>query len=313
MAGAAWAIGLILLMLLGLPAAGLYFYSLAVTRRKKTFLSASPDLGDYSDSWGSDSKWMASQALEDVEIRAYDGLKLHAYFYAAAQPSQRLVIMAHGYSSKGLDGGGFARFYHDLGWHVLLPDSRGHGSSQGDYIGFGWPDRLDYLQWVQTMIARLGQDCQILLHGVSMGGATVLMVSGEDLPGQVKAIISDSAYTSAAEILAYQMKRLFKLPPFPLIQVVSLVCRLRAGYFFEQASALRQVKRAARPVLFIHGEADTFVPVAMAPRLVAACASPKELWTVPGAGHAMPFYVDRQGYQRRVLAFIDRFCPGFIS
>ena len=214
--------------------------------------------------------------------------------------------MAHGYSSKGLDGGGFARFYHEMGWDVLLPDARGHGRSEGAYIGFGWPDRLDYLQWVGCILDRCGQGCQILLHGVSMGGATVLMLSGEDLPRQVKAVISDSAYTSADEILAYQMKRLFKLPHFPLIQAVSLMCRLRAGFFFEQASALKQVQQAARPILFIHGESDTFVPLAMAPRLYAACVSDKELWTVPGAGHAMPFYIDQPGYRRKVMDFISR-------
>jgi fermentation-respiration switch protein FrsA (DUF1100 family) len=298
-----WMIGLGLLLLL---AAGMYFFNLGATRRKKAFLSASSDLGDYSV-WGVDSRWLAAQALEDLEMISGDGLKLRAYFYPAEQPSQRLVIMAHGYSVNGLSGAGFARFYHAQGWHVLLPDNRGHGRSEGSYIGFGWPDRLDYVQWIQVMLECLGPDCQILLHGVSMGGATVLMVSGETLPAQVRAIVSDSAYTSAADILAYQMRRLFKLPAFPLIQVTSLICRLRAGYWFEEASALKQVGRAQRPVLFIHGESDTFVPMAMAPRLFAACASEKALWTVPGAAHAMPYYVDPDGYKKTLLSFIARY------
>jgi uncharacterized protein len=94
-----------------------------------------------------------------------------------------------------------------------------------------------------------------------------------------------------------------------LIQYVSLICRMVAGYSFEQASALEQVRRARQPVLIIHGEADTFVPLAMAPRLYEACASPKEFWTVPGAGHAMPYYVDQAGYQRAVNDFLARYCP----
>ena len=301
-----WLLLLVGLGLLLLAVGGLYFFNLAVTRRKKAFLSASNDLGDYS-AWGVDSRWLEAQALEDLEMVSADGLKLHAYFYPAEQPSQKLVIMAHGYSTNGLSGAGFARFYHAQGWNVLLPDNRGHGRSEGSYIGFGWPDRLDYLQWIQQMLARLGPDCQILLHGVSMGGATVLMVSGETLPVQVRAIVSDSAYTSAADILAYQMRRLFKLPAFLLIQVTSLICRLRAGYWFEEASALKQVGRAQRPVLFIHGEGDTFVPVAMAPRLFAACTSEKSLWTVPDAGHAMPYYVDPEGYKQTLLCFIARY------
>ena len=289
-----------------LVAASLYFYNLGVSRRKKSFLSASSDLGDFSGTWGVDNTWLAEQPLKEVDICSTDGLKLHAYFYAADQPTRRTVIVAHGYNSVGNHSGGYARFYHASGWNVLMPDNRGHGRSEGDYIGFGWPDRLDYIGWIQFILDRQGPDAQVVLHGVSMGGATVLMISGEPLPDAVKAVISDSAYTSAAEILAYQMKRLFKLPPFPLVPMISLVCRIRAGYFFEEASALNQIRKTRLPVLLIHGEADTFVPAEMSRRLYAACPGEKELFLVPGAGHALPLYIDPEGYKRTVSAFLTR-------
>ena len=293
----------------GLVAASLYFYNLGVSRRKKSFLSASSDLGDFSSTWGVDNDWLAAQTLSAVDICSTDGLRLHASYFPADQPAARTAILAHGYNSVGVHCGGLARFYHAAGWNVLMPDNRGHGNSEGNYVGFGWPDRLDYLGWIQHILDRQGQDAQIVLHGVSMGGATVLMISGEALPDAVKAVISDSAYTSAADILSYQMKRLFKLPPFPLVQMISLVCRIRAGYFFEEASALNQVRKTRLPVLLIHGEADTFVPAEMSRQLYAACPGERELFLVPGAGHALPLYIDPAGYTRTVGAFLSR-CLG---
>ena len=82
----------------------------------------------------------------------------------------------------------FAAYYGRQGYHVLMPDLRGCGESGGDFIGMGWPDRLDMLQWINWIIQR-DPEAQIVLHGISMGGATVMMTAGESLPPQVKAIV----------------------------------------------------------------------------------------------------------------------------
>ena len=71
---------------------------------------------------------------------------------------------------------------------MLLIDERAHGESEGTYIGFGTMDRLDGMEWVKWMIDKIGDDAQILLHGNSMGGATVCMMSGLKLPDQVKGL-----------------------------------------------------------------------------------------------------------------------------
>lgn len=146
-----------------------------------------------------------------------DGLELVGYYIPANTITTKTVILAHGYSSKGKDMGGFAAFYYDkLGYNVLMPDDRGHGASKGDYIGFGWPDRKDYLLWIRKIVDKVGEEGQIALHGISMGGATVMMISGEALPEQVKVIIEDCGYTSVYDQLAYQLERMYKLPTFPI-------------------------------------------------------------------------------------------------
>lgn len=293
-------------LVVALALAGNFMCSLSIARRRKRFLDGNPDLDGVGNAFGRD--WVERYRLEPVAITAGDGLTLRGLWLAANRPGERptgrTAIIAHGYSSRGVRMGRWAELYHRLGYDVLLPDARGHGDSDGKYLCFGWPDRLDYLRWINWVGERQGQDHEVVLHGVSMGAATVLMASGERLPDCVKSIISDCAYTSARDVLAYQMWRLFHVPPFPLLPIASLFCRLRAGFTFGEASALAQVRRSRTPTLFIHGGRDRFVPTAMVHRLYAACAASKDLFIVPAAGHALAYATDPEGYEARVRRFI---------
>lgn len=306
-------IGFVLLIILVITipvvVAGLYFYRLAIKREPKQFLNGNTDLINEvpvaGGSWGEGQKWIAEQELETIEVLSGDGLKLRAYYARSANPEGRVAILAHGYTGKGKDMGAYAKIYCDLlGCDVLLPDARAHGASEGQHIGFGWPERKDYLQWINYIIQRVGPNVRIVLHGVSMGGATVLMTSGEPLPPQVKAVVSDCAYTSVKAELSYQLRRMYKLPSFPFIPCASLVSKLKAGYFFGEASALKQVRKAKVPTLFIHGEADTFVPFFMMDELYEACGGPKARLTIPGAGHGTAYDTDHDGYVGTVSRFV---------
>ena len=148
---------------------------------------------------------------------------------------------------------------------------------------------------------------QIALHGLSMGAATVMMVSGETLPSQVKAIIEDCGYTSASDQLAYQLKRMYNLPVFPLLPATSVVTQIKAGYSLYEASALKQIEKNTRPILFIHGDEDRFVPTGMVWELYEACTSEKELYLVKGAGHGHAYGTDRDTYIQKVGDFLARF------
>lgn len=251
--------------------------------------------------------WFSNQPYEEVSITSEDGLKLAGYYLGAIVPTNKTAILAHGYSSQGTYMGSYAKIYYDMGYNVLLPDDRGHGRSEGNFIGFGWTDRKDYLKWIDFIINRVGQDSQIVLHGVSMGGATVLMTGGELLPTAVKAIVSDCSYTSVQAELEYQLKRLYNLPAFPILDSTSLLSKIRAGYSFKEASALEQVKRSKTPTLFIHGDADKFVPFSMVYELYEACTSEKDIYIVPGAGHGAAFDTDTAGYRNKVGEFVGKY------
>ena len=300
-------IGLIILFLLG---AGTYFYKVAISRQRKDFLKGNADLSTDTpnETWTSCKEWINNQTCKKVNITAYEGLVLCGHYISAAVPTLNTVVLIHGYTGKGLDMASFAKYYYEeLGFNILMPDCRGHGESQGNYIGFGWHDRIDILNWINYIIKRNGKESKIVLHGISMGGGTVLMTSGEKLPSNVKFIVSDCAYTSVKDILGYQMRRMYKLPKFPLLQVTSLICKLRSGYFFSEASAIKQVQKSKTPILFIHGNEDNFVPTNMVHELFKAAKCEKQLLIVDKARHGDCYWIDTKSYKQYVSDFVERY------
>ena len=239
-------------------------------------------------------------------LTSRDGLRLHALVWENGAAPHSWVIALHGYTSQAEHMADAAMAFFEAGYSVLCPDCRGHGASAGRYIGLGWHDRLDLIDWAKGL-AEAHPRGDIALYGVSMGAAAVMMAAGEPLPPQVYALVEDCGYTSARDELGYQMKALFGLPPFPLMQTTSVMARLRAGFFLGEADAVRQLKRAALPMLFIHGGADTFVPATMLDKVYAVCASAvKERILVRGAGHGRAASVMGDAYWLAVVGFLRR-------
>ncbi|WP_342512486.1 alpha/beta hydrolase [Sporosarcina sp. FSL K6-1522] len=294
-------------------AGSFFFYELAIKRGPKDFLQNNADL-DVSDQTmdlflnGEWIDWVNAQPFEELTLTARDGLTLSGYFLPAAEPTDKLVIFTHGYLGHAKQMGLYGQHYYtDLGYNLFMPDARGHGKSEGNYYGFGWPDRLDLMDWTQLLVDKLGPDTQIAYHGLSMGAATVLMASGEELPRQVKAIIADSPYASVYQLFSYQMNRMFYLPAFPLLDSTSLLTKIRAGYSFREANALKAVEKTTVPILYIHGESDTFVPTKLTKELFQHTASDAELLLVPNANHGESFALATEEYKRTMDDFLEQY------
>ncbi|MBQ8906011.1 MAG: alpha/beta hydrolase [Ruminococcus sp.] len=291
-------------------------FNSTIPRQDQSRVSTS-EVGDdekwqgYRKMIGAAKEWLMAQPLEPVSVQSRDGLCLKGHYLASAQPGKRVLLALHGYTSNGI--GNFCtmtKFYQDLGFDCLIVDHRAHGESEGDYVGFGILDRFDCLEWIRYTIDRFGEDVQILLHGVSMGAATALMVLGfEDLPVQVKGAVADCGFTSPYDVFAHVVKRDYHMSPFPMMTISDSICKKKAGYRCKDYSTLTAMETNTRPVLFIHGDEDSFVPTWMTEQNYEACKAPKEKLIVKHAGHAASYYENHEAYEAAVSAFVAQHMP----
>lgn len=254
-----------------------------------------------------------SGEFKDTTIIGEGGYRLHAVYAKASQPedAQGSAIVIHGYTDNHICFLNLVRMYRDsLNFNVLVPDLHYHGESEGRAVQMGWLDRLDIERWIKVA-HNIYNDDFMVLHGVSMGAATTMMVSGDETPDYVKAFVEDCGYSSVWDQYAHNLKQMFHLPTFPVLNSASIVCKRRYGWSFKEASSMAQLAKCEKPMLFIHGDADDFVPFAhLQKNYDAKVKGYKEMWIAPGTEHAMAYKDYPAEYTEHVRQFIAKVKKG---
>ena len=260
----------------------------------------------FLESWTDSLKQAA--ALKDTFIYAPDGVKLHAFYVEAPQPTKKTALIVHGYTDNAIRMMMIGYMYNkDLNFNILLPDLRYSGLSEGDYIQMGWLDRKDVMQWIEVTNTLYGDSTEMVIHGISMGAATTMMTSGEELPNSVKCFVEDCGYTSVWNQFCKELDEDFGIPPFPLMYTANWLCKWKYGWSFKEASALNQVAKCKLPMLFIHGDKDDYVPTHMVFELFEQKPEPKEIWVVPNVDHANSYKYEQAAYTEKVKAFTSKY------
>ena len=246
---------------------------------------------------------LKDRPYEAVSIKSRDGLNLTGRYYHVKDGAP-LDIGFHGYKSHStVDFSGGSEISFELGHNLLLIDQRSHGDSDGHTITFGIRERYDLLEWVHYAVVRFGAETEIMLYGVSMGGATVLLASCLDLPENVKGIVADCPYASPLDIVLHVGEEL-PIPRWLMKPFVILGARLFGGFDITEATALETVKQTKVPILIIHGEEDSLVPHSMSKAVQLANPAMVRYHLVAGAEHAISYLMDREGYRNAVLDFM---------
>lgn len=263
--------------------------------------------------------WEWLQALpcpvERVECASDDGTRLVGRAIACNPDSDRWLVFAHGYNDTWRAGLTYARRYADLGFNLLLVDLRAHGESDGAWVGAGWLDRRDLVSWCRWVADRAGAGARVTLAGISMGAAAAVLACGEeDLPGQVRACVADSAYddfwNTAVGVVSSGSLGTPPMPAHPIVDLARLLLKLRrGGYDIAKVSPAEAIAHSAAPVLLLQGEDDKVVPAHMADALAAAAGGAAEgdgheLVKIPSAGHCCAVFADPDRYWEAVGAFV---------
>ncbi|MBR5203332.1 MAG: alpha/beta hydrolase [Clostridia bacterium] len=251
--------------------------------------------------------WYNSIDKEKLAIKSTNSNKfLHADFIFSEKPSDVYVIVIHGYTSSPAGMGIYVKKYHELGYNVITPSLNGHADSESNVITMGWKDRLDIIDWI-NFVTENYPESKIILHGESMGSATTMMATGEELPQNVKVAVADCGFTSVWDIFSNKIKNNFKMTEFPTLHSANMVNKLYSGFDFKEASAIEKLKNSKTPTIFIHGDKDTFVPYEMLDKVYDACASEKEKVTIKNSPHARNSCVDPELYWNSIINFINKY------
>lgn len=255
-----------------------------------------------------------------------DSTRLHALLVNAPHKTSRTAVIIPGYTDCAVNMLHAGYIYNKLmGMNLLIPDLHANGKSDGEAMQMGWKDRLDVLRWI-AIADSLYKDstgkAQIVVHGQSMGAATTMCVAGElfnaslknndkiiekTLRADIKCFVEDCGYTSAWDEFSYEINDMFGLPDFPLMYTSSALCKLKYGWSFGEASPLKQVAKCHKPMLFIHGGNDTFVPIHMVYPLYNAKPAPKQLIVFHGSKHAASYQDHPREYEALVKSFVLKY------
>lgn len=240
---------------------------------------------------------------EEVRIDSPFGYPIRGWFIPYGETSDRTVILVHGVTRSRMASVKYVELFRKRGFNVFLYDHRRHGESGGRSTTYGYYEKLDLKACVDWVVQRTGPGAVIGIHGESMGAATALQHAGVD--HRARFYIADCPYSDVSGQLAHRLKEEYRiLPAFPIIPLVGILCRLRAGFRLRDVSPLEAMKRTETPVLFIHGEDDSYVPTEMSKTMHRVKPGPKGLYLVPGAGHAEAYMKNPDEYDRIIGVFL---------
>ena len=275
--------------------------------KNKEKISCSGDMAAFMSVVSQSAEKLERSDYETVEIQSHDDIKLVGHWRMPSDP-KRVIIAMHGWrSSWAQDFGSIADFWYDNDCAVLYAEQRGQGKSGGEYMGFGLLERYDCFDWVKWANERTGGSLPLYLGGVSMGASTVLMTAGLDLPDNVKGIVADCGFTSPHEIWKHVVESNLHLPYSMHAVAANDLCKKRINMTSQEYSTLDAMRECKVPILFIHGTDDKFVPISMTYENYKACVAPKRIMVVPGAGHGMSYFTDKQGYESEIKEFWNKY------
>lgn len=224
-----------------------------------------------------------------------------------ADGRERVVVIVHGYTSSIIGSGMYVEMFRELGFNCVLYDHRNHGHSDKAPTTMGYCESRDLCGVIAWARERFGSDCVLGTHGESMGAATVMMHAPMD--DKLAFVVEDCGYSDLNSQLAYNMRTIYHLPRQPFLAIASLFSKLRGGIYFSSVVPKEQVAKCDKlPMLFIHGENDTFVPSYMVNEVYNAKRGAKAIKTFPGAAHACSYPSDSVAYRAAVRQFLEENC-----
>lgn len=251
--------------------------------------------------------------IEDISISAEDRIVLRAWLIRPDKSNGDTVLLLHGLSDNRIGMIGYAEPLLDHGYSVLLPDARAHGESGGALATYGLLERLDVRDWVNWLRTNEHPHC-VYGFGESMGAAELLQ--SLDRNNVFCAVAVESPFSTFREIGYDRIGQFFHTGPWlgrtllrPVIEIAFAYSRWQYHLDLIQVSPELAVSSTRTPVLLIHGQIDSNIPLRHS-RRIKTLVPTVGLWEVPDADHCGAISADPEEFQRRLLGWFSNHTGG---
>jgi fermentation-respiration switch protein FrsA (DUF1100 family) len=260
---------------------------------------------------------------EDVKLSTPDGLLLHGCYLRTPKRRKGVILFGLEFGSNRWGCVPYCEFLRNEGYDIFTFEMRGQGDSpvQPGYEPMQWITDFEVTDFTTALVYLKGRPDRdergIGFFGLSKGGGVGLIVAAQD--PYIRCCVTDGIFATLDTAVPYMQRWI------TIYTITRRLPRLIPTWYYRYAGrvALRQVegerkcrypeleealpKIAPRPLMMIHGGADTYIKPEMARALFARAGQPKEFWLVEGAKHNQAMQVANGEYRRRILAFFDQY------
>ena len=298
-----WAIGIGIVLLLGFGFFTEELYRYVFCRKTSKLFCRLFDSKGHEDAYyawrDAGAELLKSLPCETLTMQSDRGEALKGYYYPQGTAGKVIAVIVHGYRSDHVDTGALCcRYYQSRGIDMFLCDHTASGDSEGEFIGFDVFETEDCLKWLQVLRQRFGADTQFILHGFSMGAATVMRMSSR-CPENVKFIVEDSGYRNADSAMRHQV--LFMYEPLRFLN------KLIGGYDWNDSDVTESLGRSKIPMLFVHGTEDKLVPAENGPWLYDFYPGEKDCFFPGNTRHRESMYTSEGPYGEKLDSFLKKY------
>ncbi|MBR7040939.1 MAG: alpha/beta hydrolase [Clostridia bacterium] len=242
----------------------------------------------------------------DYTVTGFEGYELHAELLKNPEPSSKYVILSHGYTDNRIGSLKYARIYLELGFNCIIYDLRGHGENAAAFTTYGIREGMDLECLVDDTVSRYGDMTVLGLHGESLGSAA--SITALKYKPAADFVVADCGFSDIEGVFKEGF-RSAHVPTWP-VDIASAAGKLRYGYSLKEMRPVDALDENEIPILFIHGADDTFILPKNSEEMAKRTKGYKELYIVPGAGHAESVLEAPEEYKEHVAAFLKRL--GFV-